>query len=85
MMEAPEMAGASAQRYAGRGPKFKRLPGALDQENSKIPANFQTLGDVALDMLERLRVARLRRRFSLDGATAALIADLAFSKTRRGH
>lgn len=76
-MLAPEMAGAAAQRYAGGDPKFERLGGVLNQENSKSPPEFQVPGEVA----ERLRIARLRRQFGFDDAIAALVANLAFATT----
>lgn len=79
------MAGAAAQRYAGGDPKFERLGGVLNQENTKPPADFQMLGDAAADIVERLRVARLRRQFGLDDAMASLIADLAFTTTGRRY
>ncbi len=84
-MMTPEVKGAATQRNAGGDPKFERLGGVLIQENITGAADFQTLGDMAGDIVERLRVSRLRRQFGLDAAKASLIADLAFSTTGRRY
>lgn len=80
-MKAPEMKGAAAQRYAGGDPKFERLGGVLNRDDTKTPADFQTLGDLATDVVERLRIARLRRQFGLDTGMATLLARVAFETT----
>ncbi|CAJ0876730.1 hypothetical protein AMST5_02812 [freshwater sediment metagenome] len=84
-MLAPEMKGAATRRNAGSDPKFERLGGVLNQEIITGAADFQLLGDIAGDLAERLRIARLRRQFGLNVAKAALIADLAFTTTGRRY
>ncbi|WP_363350182.1 hypothetical protein [Methylocystis echinoides] len=39
------------------------------------------IADVAADVVERLRVARLRRKFGLDADMATLLARIAFETT----
>lgn len=79
------MAGAATRRYAGGDPKTERLGGVLNPENITGAADFQTIGDMAGDIVERLRIARLRRRFGFDASMATIVADLAFSTTGRRY
>ncbi len=87
-MQAPEKAGAATQRYAGGDPKFERLGGVLGTKNSGTLQGRQPLDEtneeVPLDT-RCLRIQLLRSRFGLDASMAALVADLAFSNSRRRY
>ncbi len=77
------MRAAPPLRAAGKnGPKNERGE-RLDTKSTRAASDFQMIAHVAADVVEQLRVARLRRQFGLDIGMAAVIADLAFSTTGR--
>ncbi len=82
-MLAPGTTGAARPRDAGGDPKNQRLPGALDESNNTDATDWQLLSATTVDVAGRLRVDRLRRRFGLDDAMAALVSELAFPNSGR--
>lgn len=76
-----ERAVPSLRAARRNGPKNERIGERLDRESTRPASDFQMIADVAADVVERLRVARLRRKFGLDADMATLLARIAFETT----
>ncbi len=69
-------------RAAGKnGPKDERFGDRIAGKDIKSPADFQTLGGAATEVvaLHNLRARHVARRYRLTPAVAAIVADLAFT------